>query len=149
MIWFLKKLLERQFVRFLIIGTMNTAIDWSVLNILLLVTRTTSITSYALFKSFSFSLAIINSFFFNKHWTFEQKTSGYSDKEILKFVLINIGGLIINSGIATLMTGLCGVGLGRGDLQFLLCANVGVIVATGVSFLWNFFGYKFFVFNNR
>ena len=135
-----------QFFKFLMIGAVNTIIDWGLLNILLLTSQRTDSLAYIGFKSLSFSLAVVNSYFLNKHWTFRDKGDSGAGQAGLsaqagKFILVNLIGLVINIGLASLVAR---NGYGRAD--FIIWANIGAVMATGASLLWNFLGYKFFVF---
>jgi len=134
-----------QFFRYAVIGVVNTLIDWGVLNVLLFTTRRTDAVSYALFKSLSFCLAMTNSYFLNKSWTFKDEDGGVNSAATLmkagKFVLVNLVGLGINASLASLVAS-----RGYGQADFILWANLGAVAATAASLVWNFFGYKFLVF---
>lgn len=62
-----------QAAKFFLVGTLNTFIDLGVLNILILITATAAGLFYSIFKTISFVGATINSYFWNKFWTFEKK----------------------------------------------------------------------------
>jgi putative flippase GtrA len=130
----------KEFLRFIPAGIVNTLTDWSVLNLLLFLTKNQELFFYSVFKTFSFLTAATISYFLNK--TFVFKASRVSDSQIKSFglfVLISALGAVINTGTATLVFGLC-------SLQFLWCANLGAVWGTIVAALWNFIGYKKLVF---
>ncbi|MCD6085837.1 GtrA family protein [bacterium] len=131
-----------EFVKFFLVGVLNTVLDLGILNFLVLVSGFTSGFYYSLFKSISFLIAASNSYFWNKVWVFESKEKNVK-KESAKFLLISIGGLIINVGIASLI-----VVFGKNFLNVSsrILGNFGAIGAVLGSMFWNFFGYKFFVF---
>lgn len=136
--------LIRQFAKFVIVGGINTGIDFLILNSLMYVTGiTTGLELFAL-NSFSFSIAVVNSYFMNKRWTFQDKTK--IEQEPIKFsefFIISIIGLIINGLVLTGITSYIPVLFG---LSTVLWANIAKLMATGFSLIWNFIGYKFFVF---
>ena len=131
-----------EFVKFFLVGVLNTFLDLGILNFLVLISGFTSGFYYSFFKSISFLIAASNSYFWNKVWVFESKEKNVK-KESAKFLLVSIGGLIINVGIASLI-----VAFGKNFLNIPLriLGNFGAIGAVFGSMFWNFFGYKFFVF---
>ncbi len=132
-----------KFIKFTLVGILNTLIDFVVLNILLITFGVgTYGRRYLVFKSLSFLVAVINSFFFNKHWVFEH-TRYFNKKELISFLIVSGIGLVINVSISFIVfhqiNGLYGIG-GH------LAANFGALAGTISVLLWNFFGYKLVVF---
>lgn len=138
--------LIKQFSKFIVIGFLNTGIDFAVLNLLLWLTGIYSGKWIFLLNAISFSVAVINSYFWNKYWTFRAKEAGQPvvvAKEFSQFIVITLIGLGINSsivyGITTFITSFFG-------LSPELWANSAKAIATAISLIWNFIGYKFVVF---
>jgi len=139
------KQLIAQFSRFIIIGTMNTAIDFGVLNLLMWQTSIYGGKWILLLNATSFSVAVINSYFWNKHWTFKDKDkAGIS--EFSQFIIVTLIGLAINTGIVYGITTFISPVFG---ISIELWANLAKVVATGLSLIWNFVGYKFIVFRKK
>ncbi|MBL7053566.1 MAG: GtrA family protein [Candidatus Portnoybacteria bacterium] len=134
--------LVKQFSRFLVIGFLNTAIDFTILNILMWWTGIYSGLSIILLNAISFSIAVFNSYFWNKYWTFKDKEK-VEAKEFSQFILVTLIGLAINSGIIFGVTTLVSPMFG---ISPELWANLAKAAATGFSLIWNFAGYKMFVF---
>ena len=61
--------------KFLLVGALNTFIDLGVLNMLIWISGIAAGAWYIVFKSISFLVATVNSYFWNKHWTFEALTA--------------------------------------------------------------------------
>jgi putative flippase GtrA len=143
----LLKRLVKQFSKFVIVGGVNTAIDFAVLNALMYLTSISSGGSLFLLNSISFSVAVINSYYMNRRWTFKEAAAGIVDKnagvQFSQFFVVSIIGAAINGGILTFFTSAIDPMFG---LSPQLWANVGKLFATGVSLIWNFVGYKFIVF---
>ncbi|MCH7664236.1 MAG: GtrA family protein [Chloroflexi bacterium] len=95
------------------------------------------------FKGFSFSIAVVNSFFWNKFWTFEKKGTEKSGKEFGVFYLVTGTGFLLNVGIFTLVINVIGPQFG---IAPKLWANLAALAAIIAVSMWNFFGYKFIVF---
>ena len=139
----LSKKTINQFSKFIVIGFMNTAIDFAILNFLMWWTGIYSGASIILLNMVSFSIAVFNSYFWNKYWTFRDLDK-VEAKEFSQFILVTLIGLAINSsivyGVTTLISPMFGI-------SSELWANLAKVVATGFSLIWNFIGYKFIVFN--
>jgi putative flippase GtrA len=88
-----------------------------------------------------------NSYLWNKYWTFKKEGSetGQIAREFSQFLAISIVGILLNSGIVYAITTLVSPLFG---LSSALLANFAKVLATVVSMVWNFAGYKFFVFKN-
>ncbi|MDD5731534.1 MAG: GtrA family protein [Patescibacteria group bacterium] len=131
-----------QVMKFALVGAINTIIDLGVLNLLMFVSGISSGIFYLIFKATSFTLAVANSYFMNKYWTFrsEGKIKG---KEFSKFFLISIVGFIINVGSASIVVNLIPNFLGVAPQ---IWGNIGALAGTFLGLAWNFLGYKFVVF---
>jgi putative flippase GtrA len=136
------KKLAAQFSRFVVIGVMNTAIDFSVLNLLMWWTGIYAGKWIFLLNAASFFVAVINSYFWNKYWTFKDRDE-IKVNEFSQFIMVTLIGLAINSGIVYGITTFIPPVYG---LSKELWANLAKVVATGLSLAWNFIGYKFIVF---
>ena len=88
------------------------------------------------------AVAVLNSYFWQRTWTFGERTKP-SSKEFMSFILITLIGFIINTSATKIAIHSFGV-LNLSNNAQLLSASK--IAATGISLFWNFFGYKFFVF---
>lgn len=133
-----------QFGRFAAVGALNTVIDLGVLNFLITLTDVSTGIYYSLFKAVSFLAAVVNSYFWNKFWTFASRTPSTAG-EFGRFIFFTLIGLLINVGIATLVVDVAGPVF---DAPAKTAANVGAVVATAVSLLWNYFAYRRFVFKS-
>ena len=129
--------------KFVTVGISNTLIDWGVLNLQILLTGITAGLFYPVFKGVSFLIAIINSFLWNKFWTFKKGETEKTGAEFLQFLIVSGIGLGINVGIASLAVNIIGPQAG---ISPKIWATVGALVATMFSMVWNFLGYKFIVF---
>jgi len=119
-----------QFIKFNVVGIMNTAVDFGVFMIL---NRYLGLV-YAMSQVISYSCGMVNSYFLNKFWTF-QKREGFTAIEVTKFILVNLSSL----GISLLVLYI---------LQSKWSWEVlpSKVLATGFSVGVNFLGNKFWVF---
>lgn len=129
--------------KFVAVGVLNTLIDWGILAFLMLITGITTGLFYSIFKGISFLVAVINSYFWNKFWTFKKKEVKEAGKEFLQFLVVSLIGLGINVGIASLTVNIIAV---PGGISPSAWGIFGAVAATVFSMVWNFVGYKFIVF---
>ena len=128
----LKRRGVRQFIKFGIVGASSAIIDWSIFYLLNL----TFGVYYLIAKVLSFSVAVINSFIWNRRWTFRSQDPNRK-KEFTKFLIIATVGLSINALIMYIVVSI------YGQRKF-----VGLIFATGLVTFWNFLANKFYTFKN-
>lgn len=127
-----------QFAKFAFVGVLNTAIDFGILNLLIAATGTTSGIGIIFINTTSFGIALLNSFFWNKVWVFsESKKGGF-----LIFLAVTLIGLGLNTGIVYVMTTF----VPNLIESRTLWVNFAKVLATIVSLVWNFTGYKLIVF---
>lgn len=132
-----------QFSKFFVVGILNTVIDFAILNFLMWITQTYEGGSVIIFNTISFSVAVINSYLLNKYWTFQDKAADNTPTQFAKFLTVSIIGWGLNTAILYSVTTLINPIFG---LNQALWANFAKAMATGVVLIWNFAGYKLFVF---
>ncbi len=133
-----------QLGKFIVTGGLNTFLDFAVLNILMTSTAIFAGGWFSFFKAVSFSVAVINSYFWNKYWTFEAGNKRRA--EFMEFLLVSIIGLGINVVAASFLVRYIQP---IGGVSAITWANIGALVATILALLWNFLGYKFLVFRKK
>lgn len=138
--------LAKQFIRFALIGVVNTGIDFAILNVLMFATGINEGPNLIYLNLISFTAAVANSYFLNKKWAFKDNSQGDTGKKFSAFLAISIIGALINTGIVTGISTYIDpiLGLSQG-----LWVNVAKLLATGVALVWNFIGYKLIVFKDK
>lgn len=147
-----------QIAKFGVIGVMNTLVDLGLLALITFAFRQYFninssdlvfggfiLTFYSLFKAFSFIVANVNSYFWNKYWTFEKNSLKKAGTEFFQFFVVSIIGLIVNVLAASLFVTLAPFGDLTSDQIGLLGGAAGSIMGLA----WNFIGYKFIVFKQK
>src|SRR4051812_8341368 len=139
------RVLARQAWRFVIVGVLNTAVDIIILNALILITGTGhSGPLFTVFKTISFVVALVNSFYMNSKWTFADPETGArpTATQGAQFFAVSVLASVVNiaspSYVASYMkppVGLAGY-----------WPTVAALVGTVFSFVFNFLGYKYLVF---
>ncbi|MFC1756532.1 GtrA family protein [Patescibacteria group bacterium] len=140
----------KQFFKFAIIGAMNTGVDLVILNIETLTTGIKEGPGYAIQKGLSFLAAVIFSYFMNKRWTFEDNSKEEQGKKFSQFLSVSIVGMIINVTAATSAVTYAKPAINEmlniAILTDQVWVSLGALVGTAVGLIWNFIGYKLWVF---
>ncbi len=149
-----------QFLRFAVVGVLNSAINFAVLNLLSHFTHITKGTGIIGLGAIAFVAATINSYFLNKNWSFKDHSHFHEGQKFTFFLLVSLVGLFISTATvfivttyiippAGLVTALSVDWPVIGD-RF---ANVAVfwlnfanVLAICFALIWNFYGYRKFVF---
>jgi putative flippase GtrA len=156
----------RQFVKFCIIGGLSTVIDLGLHWLLMFQFRISGElvshrlggwvldmyfpnavhsnealknASFTLFKVLTTGLAILNSFYWNRRWTFRVLGKESIHQQVVKFYTIALIGMVLTLVISTL---LFQVIPGHPKRSWAIASLVAMVV---VSF-WNFFGQKLWTF---
>ena len=138
-----KLLIIYQAAKWVLVGALNTFIDLGVLNGLIWISGIATGLFFTVFKGLSFLVATLNSYFWNKHWTFRKKEKVFAPGEYLKFLIAVTIGLFINIGVASFVVNIIGPQYGITEKMW---ANVGAFTAVLVAWVWNFLASKFIVF---
>ena len=130
----------REVIFFAAIGVMNTAIDFLVLNLLILLTHHDRGLWLLPLDGLAFLAGLINSYVLNGRFTFRNSGSGGSWR-FVRFVAVNVVGLVINSLVVWALSPLL-----SGIVSQLLATNMSKVLATGFSLCWNYFAMKYWIF---
>jgi putative flippase GtrA len=153
--------LVKQGAKFGVVGISNTLIDFTLFNVITNVFNVPLEKDFIV-KFFSGSVAMINSFYWNRTWTFKSKAGiGESGAKFLTATLVSV--YAIQPGMVRLFTTSPGVGFG--DFWFHFGQAIGVVglaphtltdqfVVKNVAFamgvlasaVWNFTLYKLWAF---
>lgn len=132
-----------QFSKFLLVGGLNFLIDLAVLNALIAFSGVTHGAVAVAFKGTSFVVAVISSFFWNKFWTFHAATLEHAGVQFAEFITVSVIGLLLNAGAFSLLNDALGPQAGIAPQAWASVSAGGAAIA---GLIWNFIGYKFFVF---
>ena len=130
----------QQIGKFGMVGILNTMVDFGILNLLIAFTGITSGISLAYLNGISFSVAVVNSFFWNRFWVFGEQQSVGGISGFFRFLLISVIAVGLNSAIVTVLATFVHAPFGLDQKTWI---NLAKIFATLFSLVWNFLGYKF------
>lgn len=144
-----------QIAKFGLIGVLNTLVDLGFLALITLLFKTflqieaedillASVSFYSLYKAASFIIANVNSYYWNKYWTFEQGGRTKTKSEFIQFFGVSVIGFVINVFIASFVFKfVLGKMIGLSSEQLGL---IGAAAGSIAGLAWNFIGYKLWVF---
>ncbi len=155
----IKKLYSIRAVRFALVGVANTAIDFAIFNALMafLAGSEPSHKEVLIYNTISATIVACISFFLNRQYVFKSKDTPHS--YAILFILITLSGLyIVQNGIIFLVgkvpelatpaisvLGWAGISINRS----IILANIGKLIGTAGSMVWNYVLYKHTVFRNQ
>jgi putative flippase GtrA len=132
-----------EFSKFAVVGVLNSGVDFGILNFLMLMTGVSSGVGFLAFKSISVTLGVLNSYLWNKYWTFNTSNQADARREFVAFMVVTLIAVGVNVAGADVIVNVIGAPAG---FSTKLWANIGAISGAGLTLFTNFFGYKFFVF---
>jgi len=130
-----------QFVRFGLVGCVNTTIDLLVLNGLLWPEPEQGTARLLLFNTLAYACGALNSFVFNRYWTF-QRTGRPKAREGARFLLVTLAAIVCNDLIVWLMRNI----LLPVHLNPTLWTNSSKVAAIGGTILVSYLGMRLWVF---
>ncbi len=132
----------REVSTFILVGVINTGIDFLVLNLLIVLFGVPVAGVYIVYKAISFLIANINGYFLHATFTFRSREKSFKSFSI--FFLITTLGMVGNTIVAWLI--FSPVRHISGDI---VAGNLGALVGTTVSMGINYFAYKYVVFYTK
>ena len=142
-VWFAGRAGVWQFIKYFVIGLSNTAINIGVFNYFINVSGVTRGIPLLVISSVAFLAAIINSYIWNSHWSFKE---GFNNTiyQFERFFIVTFIGLLLNSTAVIMITTLF-----YGAFSPRAIDNIANLTGILCAMVWNFIGYKYFVFNIR
>ena len=140
----------KQIIKFSMIGLLNTTVDLLILNTMSVLCCITDGIGFVIIKSISFMAAVTCSYFANKQWTFNDRSSQNNRRKFSQFLSVSLLGMLINVSVATIVVSSLKIPINH-FLQLTILSdgiwiNIGALTGTAVGLMWNFIGYKFLVF---
>ena len=152
-----------QFMKFCVVGASSTVISLSVFSLLVYHFHLRQILHVSLAASpaiqrivdgyhlyvqvaafLGFVFGVVNGYFWNSRWTFPQGDEVRRHQQFVRFVLVNIVGLMLNQTILFVVNNLLTAGKAMPETGWEPLIAFGI--ATGIVVFWNFFANKHWTF---
>ncbi len=131
-----------QFVKYAAAGSLNALLDIGILNLFSVIFRVYSGGLLIFFNAIALSFAFTNSFLLNKFWAFKS-SDNFHWSEFSRFIGVNFVTVIVNSLIIYFLTTIIGA---PDTISEPVWENIAKLIATPITIIINFVGYKFIVF---
>lgn len=127
-----------QFFRYVFVGGLATVVDWGISALLFYIVFDCNYAVAA--NTLSFAAGLVTNYLLSTMWIFKKSKVKSKTVEFIGFTLIGIVGLLITAAVTLLF---------RHWLIAVTMAYqiIAKIAATAISFLWNFFARKIFLFS--
>lgn len=124
-------------VKFAVIGGLNVIVNAAVFNMLLMVSVFENGQLKA--KVIATCVAIVSSYFMNRHWTYKDRDKSAAHREFMLFLVFNGIGMAIELAVM-------GVTKYWFGLTSVLALNVALFIGLALGTVFRFFTYRNFVF---
>ncbi len=131
----------RQLVKFALVGTTSTAINFAVLNLMLIALHQGRYPSVTV----AFLVSVVNGYVWNKRWTFREAQAKAVHTQFSQFLLVNAVGFGLDLLIIRLISGPLETNL---HLSMVIATNIAQLVATAVVVVWNFTANRLWTFKH-
>ncbi|MBC2579452.1 GtrA family protein [Clostridium sp. DJ247] len=123
----------KHFSRFSMVGVANTLIDFVTFSMF----HSLFGINYMVSQGLGYSFGVVNSFIFNRKWTFNQRHSNKKlTQELLQFIVVNLISLIITIIAMNILV-----------KHFYFNVYMSKVIVTVIAQITNFLFYKLWVFN--
>lgn len=139
-----------RFLRFAVVGTIGAIVDFSTLNILVVLAHVPFLWASVV----SFTAAVISNFLWNRFWTYPDSRSKKVSRQVFQFLIISVVGLAIRTPMLAWLEDRLIENLGQIlPENFFFSArfaghNVALAIAVLVVMMWNFFANRFWTYND-
>ncbi len=131
-----------QFVKYAAAGSSNALLSIGILNLFSAIFLIYSGGFLVVFNIIALTFAIINSYLLNKFWAFKNSVP-FNWSEVARFFGLNATTLVINSTMIYFLTTIIGA---PESISAPVWENISLLIATPITLIINFLGYKFVVF---
>lgn len=132
-----------QFGRYAAVGFTNAVVDFGVLYLLIWLFQVSTGFNYIIFKTISFVVAVTHSYFWNKHWVFDDAASRGGRREMVKFFAVNVAAAIVNVTVASVIVNTFPPVLGMTAEAW---AGFGAVIGSATALAFSFVGFRLLVF---
>lgn len=137
-----------KFLRFAVVGTLGSVVDFGVFNLLATLLKVPAIAASVV----SFSLAVINNFIWNRYWTYPETRQVPIAKQLTQFAVVSIAGLAIRTPLFAFIEKPL-INLAERWIPNILTPtivghNLALAIVILVVLLWNYFVNRKWTFKN-
>jgi len=138
-----------RFLKFAIVGFIGFFVDAGIFNLC----RSVFQIEPEFASAISFTVAVISNFMFNRFWTYPDSRTKPLSTQLGQFLVVNIIGLIIRTGVLLLIIDPLYALFGKLSESFKIDPiffgdNSALIIVVGIVLFWNFFVNRYWTYND-
>lgn len=128
-----------KFLRFAVVGTLGSVVDFGVFNLLATLLKVHAVPASVV----SFALAVINNFLWNRYWTYPETRKTPITKQLSQFAIVSVAGLGIRTPLFALIEKPL-INFAERTIPNVLTPtivghNVSLAIVILIVLLWNYF----------
>lgn len=127
-------------------GALNTALNFLLINIAIVLTGITAGVWFLLISFISFCVVVLHSFLWNRYRIFARDNPHELHKEYVAFFVVTGTTALLSLGLLHVLVNILGAPFG---ISPHIWANIALACTVPLTMVCNFLGYKFFVFTER
>jgi len=144
---------RKRFIRFAIVGSLGAAVDFVVYNIL--ISRFSSSVIFA--GTISFLTAVLNNFFLNRTWTYQDSRSKQVPRQLGEFFIVSLVGLLLRIPLLAILNPIIQELINKLSAVFSLSPdfpyeqignNITLAIIIVIVLFWNFFANRYWTYND-
>lgn len=144
---------RKRFIRFAIVGSLGAAVDFAVYNIL--ISRFSSSVIFA--GTISFLTAVLNNFFLNRTWTYQDSRSKQVPRQLGEFFIVSLVGLLLRIPLLAILNPIIQELINKLSAVFSLSPdfpyeqignNITLAIIIVIVLFWNFFANRYWTYND-
>ena len=139
-----------RFMKFIVVGIISSIVDFGLMNLFTLAFNLSLVLSQAI----SFTVAVLNSFFWNRYWTYPDSRSKSVVQQLVQFTIVNVVGIAIRTPLISWLDNILFKLLD--NLPFpplplstmVISQNTALAISILVVMMWNFFINRFWTYSD-
>lgn len=141
---------QTRFMKFLVVGIISSIVDFGLMNLFTLTFNLSLVLSQAI----SFTVAVLNSFLWNRYWTYPDSRSKSVVQQLVQFTVVNVVGIAIRTPLIswldnTLFNLLDNLSFPPLSLSnMVISQNAALAISILVVMMWNFFINRFWTYSD-
>jgi putative flippase GtrA len=141
---------QTRFMKFIVVGIISSIVDFGLMNLFTLAFNLSLVLSQAI----SFTVAVLNSFLWNRYWTYPDSRSKSVVRQLVQFTVVNVVGIAIRTPLIswldnTLFKLLDNLSFPPLPLSnMVISQNAALAISILVVMMWNFFINRFWTYSD-
>jgi len=139
-----------RFIKFLAVGIISSIVDFGLMNLFTLAFNLSLVLSQAI----SFTVAVLNSFLWNRYWTYPDSRSRSAIQQLVQFIVVNVAGIGIRTPLISWLDKILFKLLDNFSFSplplsnMVISQNTALAISILIVMMWNFFINRFWTYSD-